>query len=218
MMLGKFLQLRQWHSISTLLMLFALSGCSTSVVVKSDIPSPLVERLPINGAIRYTDEFRNYVYSEEEKKRTLKKLDFTDAQITMFDRIFGSLVTLVPIDEPNRQLVIEPEILDLQYTAPKETKLNQYEIWIKYRIRLVDANENKIADWIIKGYGKTPTALLGSASSGFNAAANIALRDVGAQLAIGFGRQSKIRALTGVDQVQVRDVASDSESSTQPAN
>ena len=97
MMLGKFLQLRQWHSISTLLMLFALSGCSTSVVVKSDIPSPLVERLPINGAIRYTDEFRNYVYSEEEKKRTLKKLDFTDAQITMFDRIFGSLVTLVPV-------------------------------------------------------------------------------------------------------------------------
>ncbi|RBP53230.1 hypothetical protein [Arenicella xantha] len=185
------------NSMRYLLMLLALllSGCASNVVVKSNIPTPLIERLPIVGAIRYTDDFENYRYTETEKKRALQTLDFTDAQRVMFNQIFGSLMTVVPLDSPDRQLVIEPEILDMQYTAPRETKLNQYEIWIKYRIKLVDADEQKIADWIIKGYGKTPTAMLGSSGAGFSSAANIALRDVGAQLSIGFARQARIRAL-----------------------
>ena len=172
-----------------------LTGCANTVVVKGNIPTPLVEKVPLNGALNYTDEFRTYVYNENEKKRALKSLDFTEAQITMFDSIFGGLMNLVSVDAPDRDLTIEPEILELQYTAPSETKLNQYEVWIKYRLKLIDAENEKIADWIIKGYGKTPTALLGSAASGFNSAANIALRDVGAQLSIGFPNQSKIKAL-----------------------
>jgi len=145
----------------------------------------------------YAEEFKNYVYKESEKKRALKSLDFTDAQIEMFDQVFGSLITLVPADAPQRDLFIEPEILEIQYSAPKETKINQYEIWIKYRIKLTDAAGDKIADWIIKGYGKTPTAMLSSAASAFNSATTVALRDVGAQLSIGFPNQSKIKALMG---------------------
>lgn len=191
-MIGRF---RSALILSLLGMSVLLSGCANTVVVKGNIPTPLVERVPLNGAIRYTEEFKNYVYNESEKKRALKSLDFTEAQIIMFDQVFGGLMNLVPIDTPNLDLTIEPEILEIQYTAPQETKLNQYEIWIKYRLKLLDSNEQKIADWIIKGYGKTPTALMGSASSGFNSAANVALRDVGAQLSIGFPKQSKIKAL-----------------------
>lgn len=181
--------------VCLLLALTWLSGCASNVVVKGHIPKPLIERLAINGSIRYTEEFRNYRYTETEKKRALKTLDFTDAQMTMFDQVFGSLMRVVPLTSADKQLIIEPEILEIQYTAPRETKINQYEVWIKYRIKLVDENEQKIADWIIKGYGKTPTAMLGSNSAGFNSAAIVALRDAGAQLSIGFGRQSKIKAL-----------------------
>lgn len=205
MMLGKGKIIRvfrgslAWALIGTLAL---LAGCANTIVVKGNIPTPLVEKVPLNGAISYTDEFRSYIYNESEKKRALKSLDFTEAQITMFDSIFGGLMNLVAADAQDRDLTIEPEILELQYTAPSETKLNQYEVWIKYRLKLIDAENKKIADWIIKGYGKTPTALLGSAASGFNSAANIALRDVGAQLSIGFPNQSKIKALVnnGIEQ------------------
>jgi len=199
MMLDKIVRFGGFRNKLSPLLLLALmmlvSACSNKVVVKGNIPQPLVERVPLTGVIRYTEEFRNYVYNESEKKRALKSLDFTEAQMVMFDRVFGGLMNVVPESASAPDLTIEPEILEIQYTAPSETKLNQYEVWIKYRIKLRGADDQRIADWIIKGYGKTPTALLGSAASGFNSAANVALRDVGAQLSIGFPKQSKIKAL-----------------------
>jgi len=126
---------------------------------------------------------------------SLKSLNFSNAQITMFNQVFSSLTTLVETESGEQQLTIEPEILDFQYSSPSETKLKQYEIWIKYRLRLLNSNEDSIADWVIKGYGKTPTGLLTTASSAFNAATNIALRDVGAQLSIRFPRQKVVKTL-----------------------
>jgi len=205
-MLDKLQKLRQYSLLAMLAISAMLSACSTSVVVKGNVPEPLVERMPLKGALIYTDEFKNYVYKESEKKRALSSLDFTEAQTNMFNQVFSSLVELVPVDAPYKDLNIEPEILEIQYSAPRETKVNQYEIWIKYRIKLSDNAGEKIADWIIKGYGKTPTALLSSASSAFSSATNVALRDVGAQLSIGFPNQSKIKAL--VEQPKQIDKAS----------
>ena len=76
---------------------------------------------------------------------------------------------------------------------PSETKSTQFEIWLKYRLIITDAQDQEVADWVVKGYGKTPTTLLGSHLKSFNTAANIALRDVGAQLAIGFRNQPSIK-------------------------
>lgn len=187
------------RGVVRILLLFAfafLGGCASSVVVKPDIPSPLVQKLPLKAGLVYTDTFKDYVYFENEKKRgSLKSIDFTVAQTTMFDQIFGALTNLVSPTDPSRDLSIEPQILDFQYSAPSETKLKQYEIWIKYRLKLRNADDASIADWTIKGYGKTPTGLLTTASSAFNAATNVALRDVGAQLATRFSRQRVVKTL-----------------------
>ena len=192
---AQFLHLFKRLATLTVLLL-VLSGCANNVVVKADIPAPLVEKLPLTGSMIYNETFKNYVYLEAEKKRTaLKSLDLAEAQTALFDRIFGSLITLVAPEEENKDLTIEPEILDFQYSAPAETKLKQYEIWIKYRLKLSNAKNQKLADWTIKGYGKTPTGLLTSASSAFNSAAAVALRDVGAQLSIRFAKQRTIKQL-----------------------
>ena len=45
---------------------------------------------------------------------------------------------------------------------------------------------------MVKGYGKTPSAMLSSHLKALNTASIIALRDVGAQLAIGFRTQPNI--------------------------
>lgn len=178
-----------------LVLLSFLGACASSVKVTTDIPAPLVERVPLNVHLHYTEEFKTHVYEENEKRRALKSLDLAQAQTDMFNAIFGGMTNLVAADDPSRDITIEPEILDFQYTAPSETKLKQYEIWIKYRLKLIDKDDSKLADWTIKGYGKTPTALLTSASQAFNSAANIALRDVGAQLATRFAGQRRIKAI-----------------------
>jgi len=174
-----------------------LSACASSVVVKGDIPSPLVNKLPLTGSLVYTDEFRNYTYVESQKRRkgVVASFDFKEAQVSMFDRIFGALLNLVDNDAPAKDLTIEPEILDFQYSTPAETSTTQYEVWLKYRLKILDGDNQNVGDWVVKGYGKTPTAMLQSTGSAFNAAANVALRDVGAQLAIRFPSQSSVQEL-----------------------
>lgn len=190
----------RFYRLLVLASLVLLAGCASTVVVKPDIPNPLVEKLPLNTSLIYSQAFKNYVYVEKEKKRnSMKSINFAQAQTAMFQQVFGSLTNLVESTDPSKNLSIEPEILDFQYTAPSETKLKQYEIWIKYRLKLRDANDARIADWTIKGYGKTPTGMLTSATSAFNAATNVALRDVGAQLSIRFPQQSVVKTLLDGD-------------------
>lgn len=185
------------YKLSALLVLLGMLGAcaSPSVIVKAYVPPPLVEKLPLTASLNYTQAFTEYTYQEAEKKRALKSLNFGVAQVAMFDTVFAQMLNLVEPESPSKDLIIEPEILDFQYTAPRETKLKLYEVWLRYRLRITDANDKEVADWVVKGYGKTPTALLTSASAAFNAATNVALRDVGAQLSIGFRNQPDIAGL-----------------------
>lgn len=174
-----------------------LSGCATNVVVKGTIPEPLIDKLPLTASLSYTEDFTNYTYVEAQKSRrsVVSKFDFKDAQISMFDRVFDALLTVAPTGAGDTDLIIEPQVLDFQYSTPNETQTTQYEVWLKYRLQIMDGDRQNLADWVIKGYGKTPTAMLQSTSAAFNAAANVAMRDVGAQLAIRFGRQTSVQAL-----------------------
>jgi len=194
-----------------LLLTIFLAGCGASKVsVKADIPRPLISTLPLKTYVLYTDEFSNYQYTEKEKGRSLSSLTFGPAQKALFEQVFAELLIVSPsAKETGLDLIIEPEILDLQYTSPKETKLNLFEVWLRYRVKITDADNNILADWVIKGYGKTPSATLKTIGTAFNAATNVALRDVGAQLAIGFPKQPAIMTLLAKKAAQsnVRDAA-----------
>lgn len=178
----------------TFLLCFVVSqivACSKSFVVESDIPQPLVERIPIKVKLVYSEEFKSYVYIENNKDRALEQVDFGEAQTTTFNQIFDGVVTLV---DEGYDLRIEPQILKLEYSAPNETKLKIYEVFLRYRLRVEDKLGNEIADWVVKGYGKTPKRSLSPYLSAFNMASNVALRDVGAQIALGFSEQPAIKA------------------------
>ena len=198
-----------------LLTISLLSACANNVIVTGKIPAPLIERLPLQAKMVYSDEFKRYSYEEEEKGRGLRSIAFGEAQITLFDSIFGALLTLVNSESIEPELLakrldmtITPTLLDFQYSAPRETRQNIYEIWLKYRLQVSGINDEEVADFVIKGYGKTPTALLKSADEAFYSATNIALRDAGAQIAIGFATQPLIE-----DYIKTRMVAQTSSSS-----
>ena len=176
----------------SLILILFLSACSKSFVVVGNIPTPLIDRSSLNAKVKYSDQFRNYKYVEPGKKRALENVEFGDAQVGLFDRIFAGIFNLVGDQEEDIDINIEPSVLDFQYSVPSETKSTQYEVWLKYRIKVSDNKNGEIADWVVKGYGKTPDSLLVSHLKLFNKASNIALRDVGAQLAIGFRNQPSI--------------------------
>jgi len=177
---------------AVLCLLIQLGACATSFTVTGATPSPLVPKMSLRGKLKYSEEFKRYNYAEKDKVRAIKNVDFGEAQTTLFDRIFSRIMHLVEDDSEQIDLLIEPELLDFQYSVPRETKLKLYEIWLKYRVKITDAENQEVADWVVKGYGKTPTATLTSATKAFNEATIVALRDVGAQLAIGFPKQAAI--------------------------
>ena len=190
--------IRTIRIVGVLVMLTFLSACASNVVVVGNIPPPLIKRLPITASVTYSQEFKDFTYTENERARSnnLKSLNFSDAQIVMFDQIFDGLFNMVAPGSANSDLKISPQILDFQYSAPSETQLELYEVWLKYRIKVVDSQDQELADWVVKGYGKTPAGgTFASAAKAFNAATNVALRDVGAQLSIGFEKQPSIQGL-----------------------
>ena len=190
--------MRKIRIIGMLLVLALLGACANNVVVVGNIPSPLIQRLPLSAHVNYSEELRNFTYTENEKVRSsnLNSLNFGEAQITMFEQVFAQVFTMVNVNESASDISISPQILDFQYSAPAENQLNLYEVWLKYRIQVLDSQDQSLADWVVKGYGKTPAGgTFASAAKAFSAATNVALRDVGAQLSIGFEKQPSIQEL-----------------------
>ncbi len=177
-------------------MLFALvlylPACSNSFVVDANFPRPLVEPLPVYGELVITDEFSNYVFVEDTETRDDLEVDLSSAQVKLFQTITSHLFS--GSEDSGDQLVITPALIDFQYAIPRETRAEIYEIWLKYRVQVMSKEGEAIADWLITGYGKTPTAFMKSRQESIDVATTIALRDVGSQLSIGFSRQPDIRA------------------------
>ena len=79
-----------------------------------------------------------------------------------------------------------PVIEEFQLGLPAKTKLKVYEIWVKYNMRLENANGDYIADWVMTAYGKSPTESFQTVDAGVQDAAVVALRDLAASFTLGF--------------------------------
>jgi len=206
---------RQYKTAAlTLLLVSMLSACSsnTSVSLKQDkaFPIPLVESYPLNMGKHYTEDFINYAYVAEVKRTVngkTKVVSRTEValgqpQINLFNSVLDGMFTSVtPVDAiapgsipASMDAVIVPAIIDFQYANPRVTRQNVYEIWIKYRIRMLTPDGTKIADFTLPAYGKTPSAFMKSAGDAINAAALVALRDLGASLISRFEREADVAA------------------------
>lgn len=179
---------------------FSLTGCSTSVEVRGEFPKPLVQQLPIKVGLYYDDAFRNFTHRENSEDRKDWVIATGPSQIALFGSVAAGLFqTVREIDTapeagvPDLDLIVAPEVDELQYSMPRETRVNVFEVWIKYKIRLYKATGETLADWIITAYGKTPTAFLRSKNQALNLAVNAALRDAGASFTRGFDRVPEVR-------------------------
>ena len=212
--------------LSTAAMLLAACG-AREVVVQGNFPTPLMDPLPLTLGVVYTDAFAQHEIFDEAAGRAESDwlVKTGDAQVEFWNTLLGGMFTdVVRISDHDSlharegeiDAVLIPYVADLQYTIPLHTNVKIYEIWMKYRFRLVpvsaihdhdngdlslDAYEH-VVEWTLTAYGKTPTAFLQSDEEAVNLAAIVALRDAGANFATSFERVPEIAAWMDGDSLE----------------
>ena len=182
-----------------LLLILAACEQSMSLRVDSEIPTPVIARMPVTMGILYRDELRNHVYEENSDERPNWKIDSGSSHIALFEQILGSMFEQTKEvagtdSDATVDAVLAPSVAEMQFALPAETKSDFYEAWIKYDVELYNRDGSPIANWSVTGYGKSSTEFMKSRDKGLNAAVNQALRDAGARFALGFSRVEEVGA------------------------
>ena len=179
--------------------LLLLTACEQSMVLETslDIPQPVETKLPLNIAIFYEDSLQKYIYIENNDDRRNWSITIGPSQVEIFDQVlptmFNSIATVKNLDEAKNQkydAVIIPDIQDIQFALPYETKKKIHETWIKYIIHIQEAGGKPIADLKLTGYGKslpnTSIDFMLDEREGLVISTNEAYRDLAAKLIVSF--------------------------------
>ena len=182
--------------------LAVLTACGvSSVTVSGTYPSPNVNKIPLSIAVYYDDVLKAFSYIEYTETGS-EEYDIQSGQshMDLFNVILPAMfdqVVLVNSLEEAAELGVDavfmPAIEEFQLALPYKTKLDVYEVWIKYNMRLQAADGEYIADWVVTSYGKTPTETFKSNEAAINEAASGALRDLGSSFSFNFSSVPEVR-------------------------
>jgi hypothetical protein len=184
------------------LLLLLLTACGASnVVIEGSFPTPNINKLPLTVAVYYNDALREFAYMEyTETGQEEINIESGLSHIQLFNAIlpamFENVVVIENLEDATAQgvdAVFEPTIEEFQLALPAKTKLDVYEVWIKYNMRLLTAEGDYIADWVLTSYGKTPTSTFQSVEAAINEAAVIALRDLASSFSLSFTQVPEVR-------------------------
>jgi hypothetical protein len=187
--------------LSTALVL--LAGCGpVKLVASTNIPPPLVVKIPIGVALFMPTEFSTYVH-KEERWSTKWHVELGKAQADGITRLMNAMFErVIPVDSVNAGTqvpggvvaILEPSIEEYAFVTPRDAGSPFYAVSIKYRVN-VYLPDGKLADsWGFTGYGTSPSQGL-SSQAPLSTATALAMRDAGAKLAVEFREQAVMRGL-----------------------
>lgn len=188
--------------MAVLLVALSLSGCGASnVVIEGSFPTPNINKIPVAVAVYYDDALREFSYLEySETGQEEFNIESGRSHMELFNAVlpamFDRVIVVDNLEDARAEgvdAVFAPAIEEFQLALPAKTKLDVYEVWIKYNMRLLTAEGDYIADWILTSYGKTPTETFRSAADGINEAAVVALRDLASSFSLSFGQVPEVR-------------------------
>ena len=188
--------------MAVLLVALSLSGCGVSnVVIEGSFPTPNINKIPVTVAVYYDDALRGFSYLEySETGQEEFNIESGRSHMELFNAVlpamFDRVIVVDNLEDARAEgvdAVFAPAIEEFQLALPAKTKLDVYEVWIKYNMRLLTAEGDYIADWILTSYGKTPTETFRSAADGINEAAVVALRDLASSFSLSFGQVPEVR-------------------------
>lgn len=171
-----------------------LAGCGdVEVATDVDLPKPLVEPMPVNMGIYYSDEFRDYRH-EEERWGVEWKIELGRYHVRMADRLFAAAfrdttaVKNPKVAESAVRAVVEPRIEQYSFITPRDTGAKYYAVTIRYRLN-VFAPDGQLADSLtFTGYGSAPAGGM-STTGPMISATKAAMRDAAAKFLVQFPQQ-----------------------------
>jgi hypothetical protein len=180
-----------------------LAGCGpVKLVANTNIPPPLVMKVPVGVALFIPTEFSSYVH-KEERWSTKWQIELGQAQTDGITRLMNAMFErVVTVDSVNAgtqvpggvSAILEPSIEEYAFVTPRDAGSPFYAVSIKYRVN-VYMPDGKLADsWGFTGYGTSPSQGL-SSEAPLHAATALAMRDAGAKLAVEFREQAVMRGL-----------------------
>ncbi|HEX7115987.1 MAG TPA: hypothetical protein VF193_12710 [Steroidobacter sp.] len=183
--------------------LVALAGCGpVRLVANTNIPPPLIVKLPITVALFLPTEFSQYVHDEERQGKQWH-IELGPAQTDGITRLLNAMFErVVRVDSvaaggalgPEVRAILEPSIEEYAFVTPRDAGSPFFAVSIKYRVN-VYTREGKLAEsWGFTGYGTSPAQGLSSIEP-LKQATALAMRDAGAKLAVEFREQPVIRGL-----------------------
>ena len=179
-----------------------LASCGVSkVVIEGSYPTPNVAKLPLTLAVVYDEPLRSFSYIEYSETGAEEfNIASGESHVALFDAVlpamFQSVVQVASLEDAEAlgvDAIFVPAIDEFQLALPYKTKLDVYEVWIRYNLRFLTGDGAPIADWVLTSYGKTPTESMRTADSAINDAAVVALRDLASSFSLSFAQVPEVR-------------------------
>lgn len=184
----------------------ALGGCTpTRFEAASDVPPPLVVKLPVVMGVHLPQPFREQVYEEKEGDDVRVAVSLGRAQSAGFMRIMEALFErVVPVaspeagaaTDPTIRGVLVPALEDVAIVTPYDSGISSFAVSLRYRISLYDPQGRLQESWTFTGYGAHPAgAIPGRDGEALQAATRLAMRDAAARMAVEFREEVAARGL-----------------------
>ena len=185
---------------SLYLILSSCLGCAApNVQISSQFPYPNVRKAPVNLGFYLSENLTTYTYAQKMGRRSEWKIDLGAAQKSMFSTLGQSVFerySLVGSIQATEDLegVIEPNITEIQFSIPNQTRTDYFEVWIRYQFKLYDKNSNLVGEWDLPAYGKAKAQDYPSDGMALQAAGLSACRDALAFFSLNFVRVPLIKS------------------------
>ncbi|HIF75112.1 MAG TPA: hypothetical protein EYG31_11290 [Porticoccaceae bacterium] len=193
---------KKWKNCGVALMMLIIVSCGVSnVVIDGSFPTPNIAKLPIFVAVIYDDALREFSFMEyTETGEEEFNIESGGSHIQLFNAVLPAMFdevvfvdTIEEVQATGADAIFAPAIEEFQLALPAKTKLDVYEVWIKYNMRLLTAEGDYIANWVLTSYGKTPAETFRSTEAAINDAAIVALRDLASSFSLSFGQVPEVR-------------------------
>jgi hypothetical protein len=191
----------------TALLLALITGCDQALVVPNTFPEPLVQPLPLDVALHFTDEFANYHYREDVPGDTRWDIALGNANVALFESVARRLfrhATRVDSRPAGAaaaafDAIIEPSIAAFEFSLPSQSATKQYSVWIRYTVSVFRPDGELVTAWNVSAYGESDASTLRPARS-MEQATILALRDAATTIAVGFATEARARGVVPEEQ------------------
>jgi len=196
--------------LTNIITIVVLVACAKSVEVTTDFPPPLMEPYPLVAGVRYPAELTDFIHTENPELQPQWTIKLGTANLQMFRALLnGMFIKTIELDvdtqaavDPEIDFIIEPRLEELEFSVPQQSGSDQFVVWLRYNLKLLQPDGQLIGNWRITGYGQEDEGDMGMGSANaMKDAAITALRDAAASIVVGFTKAPGVEEyiLTRID-------------------